>query len=90
MDFENQVATLYFFKTIRTILNLPAKYYEKLDEESNSQCFAGKPDRWWDNPTWRCLSGHVSKKYLFSSPMGNHCLKCRDFIVLTYPEDIED
>lgn len=50
--------------------------------------FVGRPERWWDDPTWRCLNDHVSKRYLKSEELGaNVCLACREPITLTFPED---
>lgn len=47
----------------------------------------GKPGRWWDDPTWRCTNGHVSKMILKSSEKGDCCLACGENLVLTFPED---
>lgn len=52
--------------------------------------FMGVPERWLDDPTWRCASGHVSKRYLKSEATGRDlCLACRAPVRLTFPEDRE-
>lgn len=51
--------------------------------------FVGKPERWWDNPHWRCLGGHVSISYLKSEASGPLCLICRHPAALTFPEDAD-
>lgn len=51
--------------------------------------FMGKPDRWWDNPHWRCMNEHVSTRYLKSEIHGALCLAggCHQPVLLTFPED---
>lgn len=49
--------------------------------------FKGLPERWLDNPTWRCLNGHVSKRVLKTEAHGDLCLACRERLVFTFPED---
>lgn len=52
--------------------------------------FLNRPWRWWDNPTWRCRLGHVSKRFLKSEAVGaGLCLKCGEYVWLTFPEDAE-
>lgn len=48
----------------------------------------GKPDRWYESPTWRCTSDHVSKRFL-KTDRGDLCLACGESVVLTFPEDID-
>lgn len=49
----------------------------------------GKPDAWFENPTWRCASGHVSKVFLKSEERGDLCLACQMSVQLTDPSDTE-
>lgn len=52
--------------------------------------FMGFPERWFDDLTWRCENGHVSKVYLKSEGLGRAaCLECSAPIWMTYPEDTE-
>jgi hypothetical protein len=61
------------------------------DEKETGPRFMGLPDRWYDNPTWRCENGHVSKRYLKSEKYnGNVCLACFSSVWLTFPEDKEN
>lgn len=48
-----------------------------------------RPDRWWDDPHWRCINGHVSTCYLKSEERGAVRLagRCRMPVALTFPED---
>ena len=55
--------------------------------EDGTTCF-GKPDRWWDDATWRCAEGHVSKT-LLGTHRGHVCLGCGGQVWLTFPEDVE-
>lgn len=51
--------------------------------------FMGWPDRWLDDPHWRCLGNHVSTMVLKSEMDGQVCLAggCRTPVHLTFPED---
>lgn len=49
----------------------------------------GLPDRWLDDPTWRCINRHVSKRYLSTSAGDAVCFKCRADVWLTFPEDTD-
>jgi hypothetical protein len=52
--------------------------------------FMGKPDRWHDDPHWRCHRGHVSTMFLKSEAVGAAlCLAggCQQKVYLTFPED---
>lgn len=53
---------------------------------------AGWPDRWRDDPHWRCTSDHVSTRVLMSEALGRDaCLagNCRAQLHLTFPEDTD-
>lgn len=43
-------------------------------------------DRWLDDPHWRCVSEHVSTRYL-RTENGDKCLACGGRVYLTFPED---
>jgi hypothetical protein len=49
--------------------------------------FANKPDHWWENPHWRCVNNHVSKRFLKTETRGDVCLACGESILLTFPGD---
>lgn len=52
--------------------------------------FQGLPERWLDDPTWRCENGHVSKRFLKSDGLGRDaCLECHGKVWLTFPGDGE-
>ncbi len=52
--------------------------------------FMGLPDRWFDDVTWRCTNGHISKCFLKSEVKGDLCLACGAAVLITFPEDVED
>ena len=53
--------------------------------------FMGWPDRWWDDPHWRCTNGHVSTRVLRSEGLRRDaCLACMAPLTLTFPEDCDD
>lgn len=60
-------------------------------EKANGEIFfLGLPDRWMENPTWRCENGHMSKFFIKSEAFGGDCCpKCMNFCWLTFPEDKE-
>lgn len=58
-------------------------------KDNNSESFGGKPDRWFENPKWKCINNHVSRRYLKSEEKGDLCLACFNTCYLTYPEDVE-
>ena len=47
--------------------------------------FLGLPDRWYEEPTWGCPSGHVSRRYLKSDGRGALCLSCHEVVYLLPP-----
>lgn len=51
--------------------------------------FMGRPERWWEDPTWRCQNEHVSKRYLGSEERGGLCLACQEPVFLSFPEDVD-
>lgn len=63
------------------------KLIEKEIEKTNCNTWYKKPERWWDDPTWRCTNNHVNKIYLKSEEKGCVCVKCGNYICLTFPED---
>lgn len=52
--------------------------------------FMGIPDRWFENATWRCENGHISKIFLKTEKLGDICLICLNHVHLTFPEDCEE
>ena len=51
----------------------------------------GLPERWLEDPHWRCVNGHVSIRYLKSEEFGcDLCLGCGASVRLTFPEDEDD
>ena len=60
------------------------------EEVSASESFLGVPERWLDDPTWKCANGHISKRYLKSEALGqNVCLECRTPVRLCDPNEQE-
>lgn len=53
-----------------------------------SPFFLGIPDRWFEDPHWRCLNGHVSRRYLKTEEYGDLCLACQKPVRLSFPEDL--
>mgnify|MGYP003423630750 CR=1 FL=1 len=72
-------------------MNFVVKLQEiKLKEQANgATMFLGTPDRWYDNPHFRCENNHVSARYLKSEEKGDLCLACFKPVYMTFPEDIE-
>lgn len=66
-------------------------YIDK-EKEAGAPMFLGFPDRWYEEgPYWRCPNNHISRTLLKSEGLGyDACLKCYEFVVLTFPEDTED
>lgn len=60
---------------------------EKYKNIETGKFFMGIPERWMDDPTWRCINNHVSKRFLKSEKKGDCCLKCGANCYLTFPED---
>jgi hypothetical protein len=78
------------FKILKNVKTLREKLLDlskKEIEKTQNDTWYGKPERWYDNPTWRCLNNHVSKTYLKSEEKGSICLKCYSNVYLTFPED---
>ncbi len=54
------------------------------DAQIAGELFMGLPDAWYDDVTWVCESGHISRRYLKSEALGsNVCLACHKPIVLS-------
>lgn len=74
-------------KDTQKILDLVDKLLQRALKESGP-LFMGKPDRWYDDPHYRCLNDHVTTYYLKSEACGcSLCLKCYTQTFLTFPED---
>lgn len=70
-------------------LEILNEWLKALGAAEGGPMFRGKPDRWWDTPTWRCLEGHVSTMFLKTELTGDVCLACLTPILLTFPEDAD-
>lgn len=61
-----------------------ALFHLASQEEPDSRGYwFGKPERWWDSSTWRCLNDHVTK---IRQTVG--CTICGAKTLLTCPEDV--
>jgi hypothetical protein len=60
----------------------------RAEAKSGEPMFMGVPDRWFDDLTFRCTTGHVSKTIL-KTDRGDECLACRAPVRITFPEDAE-
>ena len=69
---------------------LKIKELRKKEADAGAPMFLGIPERWYDDLTWRCVKGHVSSRYLKSEMHGALCLACMEYVMMTFPEDIED
>jgi hypothetical protein len=50
-----------------------------------------RPDRWYDDPHWRCVNGHVNPEPI-ADWLGDEwsfqlCPECKTLVRLTFPED---
>jgi len=53
--------------------------------------FLGIPERWFDDPTWECTNGHISKLFLKSEALGHDaCLACFSPVRLCDPDELEN
>lgn len=52
--------------------------------------FLGIPERWLDDPTWKCPNGHISKIFLKSESRGDLCLACFQPVHLCDPNEKEE
>ena len=50
--------------------------------ERGDEFFMGLPDAWYESPTWACVNGHVSARYLKSEERGAICLACQTLLWL--------
>lgn len=60
----------------------------EIERMAGAPMFLGVPDRWYDRPTWRCLTGHVSERFLKTDD-GDRCMACGEPVRITFPEDYE-
>lgn len=68
-------------------LQVMLQRYAALEASHGVRMFMGRPDRWFEEPRWRCVNDHVSTMYLKSEETGALCLECYEPLVLTFPED---
>jgi hypothetical protein len=61
--------------------------YALAEQHTGAPMFMGRPDRWWEKFTVRCVSGHVSRHVIKSETKGDMCPACMGACVLTFPED---
>ncbi len=62
--------------------------FAKIERDAGAKMFKDKPDRWYDNPKWRCINDHVSRVYIKSEYKGGAiCPSCFEFVLLSFPED---
>jgi hypothetical protein len=47
--------------------------------------FCGKPEAWFEDPTWACSAGHVSGMILKCEEDGDLCLACMRPVILIPP-----
>lgn len=65
--------------------------HKRAEEAKGAPMFMGIPDRWFDNPRYRYLNGHISRVILICSEgPKDRCLECREPVRLTFPEDNEE
>lgn len=60
------------------------------NSQITGELFMDLPDAWYDNPTWACENGHISKRYLKSEKLGDVCLACSKPILLVPTETTEE
>lgn len=63
-----------------------------IGEREGGPMFMGRPDRWWEAHTRRCINDHVSRMVLKSEELGRDaCLaaSCLAPLSLTFPEDVD-
>lgn len=70
-----------------TLLYEALQARRRAEEAAGQKMFLGIPDRWYDDPHWRCSNHHVSTMYLKSEVSGDLCLKCFQPVYMTFPED---
>lgn len=73
-----------------TFSELRAWQQKRIDNEGGPLFMKRLPERWLDDPTFRCTQGHVSKRVLRSEKEGDCCLECGHPVLMTFPEDKED
>lgn len=62
----------------------------QIGQAEGGPMFGDKPDRWYEEPTWRCYNDHVSAWYVGAerSPYAR-CPACREAVFLTFPGDLD-
>ncbi len=64
-------------------------HHKEIERLAGAKMFMDIPDRWFEDPSWRCENGHVSSTFLKSERDGDRCLACHGRVKLTFPEDRE-
>lgn len=73
-------------------------HYATNEDMSGALMFVERPDRWYDDPHWRCVNDHVSPAPVagyemtqFKGEPGEFshqlCPECHHLVRLTFPED---
>lgn len=53
--------------------------------QTQTASFMGIPEAWFEDPTWLCLRGHVSERFLKSEVRGALCLACQEPVRMVDP-----
>jgi len=65
-----------------------------VEEMSGRLMMIDRPDRWYDDPHWRCINDHVNPEPVQGYLPGTYvwsfqlCPECGDLVRLTFPEDV--
>lgn len=58
----------------------------KAEEATGEKMFLGKPERWFEDVSWGCTTGHVSRTILKCEEDGDRCLECNAPVLMIPPE----
>lgn len=67
--------------------------YAAAEDMAGALMLVERPDRWYDDPHWRCVNGHVSDCPVAGYTPDNVysyqlCPGCKSPVRLTFPEDV--
>lgn len=57
----------------------------KKEKAAGEAMFCGFPEKWLNDPTWFCINGHVSGRFL-GDEHHDLCLACAEIVILGPPE----